>query len=266
MTVELIAGQNVGVRYSGAGKPALMIHCALAHTGAFAPLMGVLHDECAMTAFDLPGHGQTVFNTAKGYQDQAVEIAAAIAGRADQASHIMAHSFGATVALRLAVEHPDLVASLTLYEPVNFGLLASSAPEIYKQELRDNDEFVAACKSNDWIAAARCFLPRWGDAGFDALPEVQQQYMLKTFPMVVESFPSIYGVEPGKRMLDQLSDIDVPTLVIAGEVSPKVVHHNNAVIAGGIPNARNEIIAGAGHMGMITHAAKIGPMIRKIVA
>jgi lipase len=42
--------------------------------------------------------------------------------------HLIGHSFGATVALRLAIEAPERVASLTLIEPVLFAA-APDGPE-----------------------------------------------------------------------------------------------------------------------------------------
>ena len=41
---------------------------------------------------------------------------------------VIGHSFGATVALRLAVEQPEKVRSLTLIEPVFFAVAGQDVP------------------------------------------------------------------------------------------------------------------------------------------
>ena len=75
MAIETINGRRVGVSRMGTGVPMLMLHCALAHRGALAPLMAALPPQ-AFTAFDLPGHGDSEFDTAVDIQAQAVQTAA----------------------------------------------------------------------------------------------------------------------------------------------------------------------------------------------
>jgi lipase len=43
---------------------------------------------------------------------------------------VIGHSFGGTVALRLAVERPDLVRSLVLIEPVFVAALLADRPDL----------------------------------------------------------------------------------------------------------------------------------------
>jgi pimeloyl-ACP methyl ester carboxylesterase len=68
--------------------------------------------------FDLPGHGRSAPWAGTDYHSDATAVAAALL---HGPTHIIGHSFGATVALRLAVERPDLVSRVTLIEPVMFA-------------------------------------------------------------------------------------------------------------------------------------------------
>lgn len=58
-------------------------------------------------------------------QDQARWVAEAITGLGLSKVHVVGHSFGGAVAAQLAVDHPGLVASLSLAEPV---VVVSSVP------------------------------------------------------------------------------------------------------------------------------------------
>ncbi len=264
MDIEKIAGRNVGMRYGGRGNPALLIHCALAHSGAFLPLMACLSAQLSMTVFDLPGHGQTPFDPTSDIQDQTLEIAVALLERQARASHLVGHSFGATVALLLAVEHPDLVASVCLFEPVYFSMLHGANRAAYDQEKQDSQGFTRAAMRKDWPEAAREFLQRWGVEGFDQLPAAQQAYILKTIPLIIASNQSVVLPEKGGKLFKRLAEIKVPVGLAAGEGSPVVVHHILDAIGSQIPQAKRFVVAGAGHMGVITHPGELAEIIANI--
>ena len=97
---------------AGAGpRQALLIHCSLGHGGGWTRMMAALDDVITGIAYDLPGHGRSA--DWDGVSDiQGVSTAMAVdlleaegGGPAD----IIGHSFGGTVAIRLAAERPDLV-------------------------------------------------------------------------------------------------------------------------------------------------------------
>jgi pimeloyl-ACP methyl ester carboxylesterase len=105
MPERLVGGRRIAWREGGSGEPALLLHCGLAHSGAWGPLMARLGDRLAMRALDLPGHGGTDWDPSRDIQDQAVEDARAMLADTGPA-HLVGHSFGGTVALRVGVEAP----------------------------------------------------------------------------------------------------------------------------------------------------------------
>jgi len=261
MNVENIAGRDVGIRRAGNGDPAMLFHCALAHSGAFSPLMAALAGRFSMVAFDLPGHGQTAFDPALDFHDQTLEIAVALLEQQAKSSHVIGHSLGATVALRLAVERPDLVASISLYEPVYFSMLHAENRVAYNQEMIDSKGFSSAAIRTDWPTAAREFLRRWSAEDFDKISAAQQAYILQTIPLIIASSQAIIEPEKGGRVFEKLANIQVPVTLMAGQSSPKVVHHILDAIGSQIPQAKRFVLDGAGHMGAITHAAAFAELV-----
>jgi len=259
MAVEMINERRVGVSRKGVGAPMLMLHCALAHRGALAPLMAALPVR-AFTAFDLPGHGESEFDTAIDIQAQAVETAVSLLETSGP-SDVFGHSFGATVALKLALEHPGLVRSLYLYEPVYFSVLAQANPEAYAAEANASAGFTKASLAQDWPAAAQAFLDRWSTEDFAALPPPQQAYILKTIPLIMASEASIIAPESGAEVLKKLAAFEVPTLLMAGERSPVVITEIAEVLAAQGPSVSRETIPQAGHMGPITHAKAVADLM-----
>lgn len=263
MAVEVIAGRKTGVRYAGEGEPAVLLHCSLAHSGAWGGVMAGLADRLAMTAIDLPGHGATEFDPTLDIQDQTCETVIAVLERMEPRAHLIGHSFGATAALRCAVERPDLVASVSMYEPVYFSLLAAGNPAAYAQEMSDAEAFSKHLLAGEWQQAAEAFLDRWGShGGFHVMPEAQKKYMLQTIPMILENTPSIIEDRVGPVTLDNITELQMPCLLMEGGRSPETIRLLNDLIEAALSNVQRRVFETTGHMGPISHAPEFARVVR----
>ncbi|PCJ75777.1 MAG: alpha/beta hydrolase [Rhodobacteraceae bacterium] len=266
MTVEIIAGRKTGVRYAGAGEPAVLLHCSLAHSGAWGGVMAGLSDRLAMVAIDLPGHGATSFDPAVDIQDQACETTIAVLERFDAPAHLIGHSFGATVALRCAVERPDLVASVSMYEPVYFSLLAAGNPAAYAREMTDAEAFGKHLLAGEWQQAAEAFLDRWGShGGLQVMPEAQQKYMLKTIPMILENTHSVIEDRVGPVTLANIGQLTMPCLLMEGARSPDSIHLLNDLLENALLNVQRRVFQTTGHMGPLSHAPEFARVVREFL-
>ena len=87
-------------------------------------------------AVDLPGYGdEPAWPESALYRltDAAATIRSAIEARREQ-TDLVAHSFGAAVALRYALNNPARVRTLTLVEPTWFGILRDLGPKARRRE------------------------------------------------------------------------------------------------------------------------------------
>ncbi|WP_254656400.1 alpha/beta fold hydrolase [Roseovarius sp. 217] len=246
----------------GAGpRRALAIHCSLSHSGSWGPLAREVSGALRLTAFDLPGHGQS--GAWSGADEiQAVSTAMA-ADFLDAPTDIIGHSFGATVALRLAVERPDLVRSLILYEPVFFAVGLHDQPGLRAGHVAEMAEYAAGMAVGDFLRAAEGFTGVWGDRrGWTALPEGARAAMAAQMPLIEAATAALY--EDAGRMLSSgaLERIGVPVLLMEGSASPEIIAAINAGLAARIPDARRVVVQGAGHMGPISHARVVAEEIR----
>jgi len=251
-----------GVRHWGTGEPALALHCSLAHAGAWDGVARSLGDRLAVSAPDLVGHGRgPARDPAQDYHDQVT--AQAKACLPEEACHLIGHSFGATVTLRLAIEQPDRVASLTLIEPVLFAAAGDSAGQReHSSALSGMEALIAA---GDDAGAARLFLKVWGGGvPFDAMPEAQQRYMADRIWVIPASDAALSGDRAG--LLPRLGRVQCPVLLLEGGRSPRVIADIQAALAEDLPDARRVVIEGAGHMLPITHPAEVAAEIRAFLS
>jgi len=121
-TLVVANGAKVHVIEAGReGPPVLMIHGASANAREFTfTLAPRLQDDFRVLMADRPGHGYSGRpEAAETLEVQAAQMAAVLRQLAPgQKAVIVGHSYGGAVALRLALDHPDLVNGVVLLAPV----------------------------------------------------------------------------------------------------------------------------------------------------
>lgn len=243
----------------GSGDPVVMIHCMLAHHRAMLPLAQALGGRA--TLLDLPGHGRSdAWDGQTEYQSLTTEAARQ---SCDGPTHIIGHSFGATAALRLAVESPALVSRLTLIEPVFFAA-AKDTPAFaaYRAAFRP---FVAAMLAGDEARAAEIFSAQWSGIAWADLSPRQRAYQTDRIHLVVASGGAIEEDADTITSAQRLGALDMPVTLIRGAKTQPVIAAIHTALAARIPLAVDHVIADAGHMLAATHAAEVAAIIRPAV-
>ncbi|RAN39691.1 alpha/beta fold hydrolase [Hyphomonas sp. GM-8P] len=117
-----VGGYGVHVLEAGtAGPPVLMIHGASANAREFTwTLAPKLEQDFRVLMADRPGHGHSRRPPgAEALGVQAAQMAGVLEKLApDEQAVVVGHSFGGAVALRLALDRPELVKGLVLLAPV----------------------------------------------------------------------------------------------------------------------------------------------------
>lgn len=265
MPEGIVAGHPVHWRVAGAGpRAALALHCSLAHGGAWGAVAERLGDALTVTLPDLPGHGRSGDWTpaCAPIHDLSTAIARALAepGPVD----LIGHSFGATVALRLALEAPALVRSLTLVEPVLFAAARGTA--VFDAFFSGNADFAARLAHGDAAGAAAWFHGLWGgDTAFDALPAPQRAYIAARIHLIAFANADLIEDRAGLLAPGRLESLACPVALIEGAASPPVIAAIQAALAARLPAPRRTVVAGAGHMLPITHPDAVAAAIRAIL-
>ncbi len=251
--------------FEGAERCALAIHCTLGHSGAWRGVAAALKDDLSMLALDLPSHGKSgVWDRTGNVHDVSTDMAR---GLIKAPMDLIGHSFGATIALRIAVENPELVRSLTLIEPVYFAAALVDEPELLVKLEGEHAAMDAAFASGDERGAARLFNRDWGDGTpWDMLPERMKEHMARLIHFVPASSAFLHYDSAGLLEEGRMARATMPTIVIEGDQSPPMSAKISESLLRRLPNIQRVVVKGAGHMLPITHPEAVARPIRSLLA
>lgn len=256
MAIETHAGAAVYVKRQGQGAPMLMLHCSLASHEALLRLAAMVDDQFAVTLMDHPGHGRSASwagtpSVVDLSMAQALELI-------DEPAHVVGHSLGGLVALRMAVEAPQKISAMTLIEPV---LMSAAKGPGADQHAKDWAPFQNAIDAGDHEAAARHFVGLWGvGVPWGRLPESQRRAFVSQIHLVGSTTSDVADDPAGVEA--SLPQITCPVTLIEGTQTQPIVAEIHDTLEAALPNVRRIRIDGAGHMVPITHVAQVAETIR----
>lgn len=259
---ELATELTTGSRIEGHGPAIVLLHSSMASKSQWRTLMECMRGTHRLIAIDLHGYGDRAMPQCAGQFSLADEVrlvqsilAQVLA--AQERFHLVGHSFGGGVALRLAHVHPELISSLSLYEPTAFQLL--NERDAVLEHVRAVAHTVeASMRAGDHAGATEAFIDYWSGVGtYAALPPSRQAQFASLLPKVPLDFQALFNEPLHYR---DYGRITIPTCLIVGRDSPECVHAIVSMLATILPNRETHEID-AGHMGPLTHPALVNPII-----
>jgi pimeloyl-ACP methyl ester carboxylesterase len=246
-------GAELAYTERGEGLPAILfIHGWQADNTAWAPVMDALGSNVHAVAVDLRGSGAS--RTAAGPYDLerfAADLRELIEGRAITPAVLVGHSMGATVALRLAVDSPQVVAGLVLIAPVPAsGGRYSPKGEAFLKSTAGDPVVV-----RKWLA--RTFAGKADETVFEQL---SASAAMTGREAALESLESWAHAD----FADATRAIAAPVLVIAPQHDIPEVHDRE--VAALLHNARYVILPDSAHYAILEKPREIAAMIREFAS
>jgi pimeloyl-ACP methyl ester carboxylesterase len=244
---------------AGTGTPVLLLHGSASTGAMWAPVIDVLKARFRVLAPDLIGYGRTDAWPAAldfGLADEVALVAPLVS---HEPAHVVAHSYGGVVALRLARRRGVALRSLTLIEPVEFHVLrAASEQEAWAEVEELRSRYVARMAAGETETALRGFVEFWSGAGaWDAMDDQARGQMRRAAAKIVLDFRATFA-EPGP---DAWSDVRLPVRLLTGDRSPLPIRRIAAQLARRLPSATLHAVSGANHFLPITHHAVLGAFL-----
>jgi len=230
----------------------------------FKPEFSRLAEVAQVVYLDLPGHGRSEWGDPADWSFEAAadSVRDFCEALGIERPVVLGHSLGAMVALVYGARHPGHASALVIQSGMarmdvdelveTFRLLAGDeAADIVRRVYGGDSESVTP---EEWGPVWRLFGP-W-------VPVEERRRTV-----VNEALNA-----PGLRLMQtfdvrgQLSAIDSPTLVCAGELDPITGPAAAREIADALPGARLEVLAGAGHFPWMDVPETYWPLINGFVA
>jgi pimeloyl-ACP methyl ester carboxylesterase len=187
-----------------------------------------------------------------------VEVVGQLLQQIGRPVHLVGHSYGGHVALRVATADPSRVRSLALYDPVSFGVLDPEGDRDAFAEMAKVAESFGASEA-EHAAWLQGFVEYWGGPeAWTRLRGPARAEMVRVGWVVHAGARSLVADRTG---VDAYRSLGLRTLLVTGERSPIAAGRIVERLGAAIPGARVERIAGAGHMGPLTHVDQYNALL-----
>jgi pimeloyl-ACP methyl ester carboxylesterase len=244
----ILRGVRVRFRDEGRGPAVLLVHGFLMSHRAFGALLPLLTSRFRVIAPDLPGFGQSEKPARYGYSREAYAdtLCDLLAGLGIPRAHVVGHGTGGCVALTMAAAHPEHVERLVAMDapafPSTRGLrtrlprLPWVGPLLFKQ-LYGRMLFHRHFREELFLPGYpydRARVDTWFE-DFDP-PEARES-----------AYKALLALGDTAALTPRLPRVRAPSLVLWGERDRRYPLELGQRLARELPDARLEVILGAGH-------------------
>ncbi len=190
-----------------------------------------------------------------------VDVLDALLDSLDASCHLVGHSYGGLIAITSARRRPARVLSLSLFEPVAFGVLYSAhdVDAIFDLEGYDHDGTFLNDATGGSEAWMERFIDWWqGEGAWRALPEPSRATFLRVGRKV---FQEVRSLTADRTPHTAYASLEIPTLIMSAQRSPLAARRVCEILARTMKHAELVTIANAGHMAPLTHGTIVGERI-----
>lgn len=227
---------------AGEGPAVVLLHAGIADrrmwSGQIEPLAGA---GLRVLAMDMPGFGQAPVGD--GRDEPWLDVLETMDAAGVERAALVGNSLGGAIAQCIAITSPERVSALALISSPAPGMEASEElsdaweTEEYAVEAGDIDGAVEAVL-DAWL------LPDAEPALRDLVGEMQRRaFDLQLGALEPEEVPDPLGGDA-----HVISSYTGPVLIAVGERDMTDFHGAAEKLGGALPEARREVIAGAGHL------------------
>jgi pimeloyl-ACP methyl ester carboxylesterase len=250
---------------AGAGPLLIFVHCSSANHKQWRFLIEEFRGRFEVLAPDLLGYGGNApWPAAENpYSVGDLELIESLLP-SDRPYHIIAHSYGAALALEVArrsfVSAHNPPQSLFLIEPVTASLVRDRHMRSWRDFMNVSEACIRAVERRQLRRAAAIYMGYWiGRLRWLVAPRKYKNRIIATMHKVAYEFKTLL------RLAGETAEhhaISCPLTLVVGDRSPHSMRAVAESLFSQIPNGRQEWIHGAGHMSPFTHPQRVKELVK----
>ncbi len=259
-------GARLYYREAGSGSPLLLIHGTGASCDVFEAMVAPLAAHHRVISYDRHGFsrsGGTPYAARRYFSRHAADAAALLRALGAAPATVLGWSGGGTVALTLAVEHPEVVARLVLYEPGLHLRQGMSLPLAAKLVATMLLGVVGRKRAAALLFARTALAERDGRCRFDTLDGDMREAVLANADGILAELKAGTGEELTPERLRQ---IRAPIADIVGGASAPFLAAASERLAALLPAMRVVHVPGGNHVMMIDRPAELARLVDEAAA
>ena len=258
MNSELLPADASASEVPAAGAPIFALHGTASTSSQWLKLREACHEHREFISPELPGYGTALEGSGPGLDSRLTPLLPVFLAMHTPV-HLVGHSFGGALALRLAEIHPDRVLSVSIYEPTSLGVFQDISRSDDRSLLRKMQELgshMACAQPRDAMAR---FIDFWmGPGNWDALGVRAQDHLAQYATIAARDFQD--GLHEAVEACARLPFAG-PVLLLYGDRTIDVTRRVCQSLAASLPCAALECLADSGHMGPIQNADRVNSAI-----
>lgn len=251
-----VNGVRLFYELQGSGEvPLVLVHGSWDSHHDWDLLVPRLVDSFRVLTYDRRGHSESTCPPGQGsVREDLADLAALIESIGLAPAWVAGNSFGASIALRLAAERPELFRGLIVHEPPLFLLLADdpTVAPMLEQVRQRVGAVVERIASGDHAGAAEQFIETVA-LGPGAWAQMSPEYRKILIGNAQTFLDEAKDPEQLVFELEWIKEFTRPALLTLGDQSPPIFGPVVGKLAEAMPRAEVLKFPGAGHIPHATH-------------